>query len=109
LIKGGFAVTVFSRTRSKVAELEEAGAHAAASPGDVAAACEMVVTIVTDSGDVEQVAAGPGGVFEGARPGLIVADMSTISPAVTRRLAEQAASREAAWLDAPVSGGEAGA
>lgn len=109
LIKAGFDVTVFSRTRSKVEELQQAGAHAAARPADVASRCDLVVIIVTDSADVEEVAAGQHGVFEGARPGLIVADMSTISPAVTRRLAGQAAERGASWLDAPVSGGEAGA
>jgi 3-hydroxyisobutyrate dehydrogenase len=109
LIKAGFDVTVFSRTRSKVDELLQAGARAGESAGAVASSCEMVVTIVTDSGDVEQVATAPGGLFEGARPGLIIADMSTISPAVTRRLSAEAAGRGAAWLDAPVSGGEAGA
>ena len=109
LLKAGFDVTVHSRTRAKVEELRQAGARAGASPADVAAQSEMVVTIVPDSPDVEQVAIGPGGVLSGARPGLIVADMSTISPAVTRRLGERAASLGASWLDAPVSGGEAGA
>ena len=109
LLKAGFDVTVHSRTRAKVEELRQAGARAGASPADVAAQSEMVVTIVPDSPDVEQVAIGPDGVLSGARPGLIVADMSTISPAVTRRLGERAASLGASWLDAPVSGGEAGA
>ena len=109
LMKSGFDVTVYSRTRSKVDELQQAGARAGTSPADVASRCELVVTIVTDSGDVEEVAAGPHGLFEGARPGLIIADMSTISPAVTRRLADAARERGASWLDAPVSGGEAGA
>jgi 3-hydroxyisobutyrate dehydrogenase len=109
LLKAGFEVTVFSRTRAKVDELQQAGASAAASPAEVAKRSQMIVTIVTDSADVEQVAEGPDGVFAGAQPGLIIADMSTISPAVTRRLAAQAAARGASWLDAPVSGGEAGA
>src|SRR4029453_7683883 len=58
---------------------------------------------------VEMVATGPHGLFTAAKPGLIVVDMSTISPAVTRALAEQAAGRGCSWLPAPVSGGEAGA
>jgi 2-hydroxy-3-oxopropionate reductase len=109
LLKGGFEVVVHSRTRAKVEELERDGARAGTSPADVASQVDVVVTMVPDSADVEQVAAGPGGVLEGARAGLIVADMSTISPAVTRSLAARAAGQGAFWLDAPVSGGELGA
>jgi 3-hydroxyisobutyrate dehydrogenase len=109
LLKAGFEVAVHSRTAAKVEELRQAGAHAAGSPAEVASRSEMIVTIVPDSSDVEQVATGPGGVLEGATPGLVIADMSTISPAVTRRLADRARASGAAWLDAPVSGGEAGA
>src|SRR4051794_26614475 len=109
LLKGGFNVTVYSRTKSKVEALVALGAHAAASPAEVARACEMVIVIVTDSGDVQQVAGGPDGVLAGAARGLIVADMSTISPAVTRALAPGASGRGVSWLDAPVSGGQAGA
>jgi 3-hydroxyisobutyrate dehydrogenase len=109
LMKAGFKVVAHSRTRAKVDELARQGAQAASSPADVAARSEMIVTMVPDSPDVEEVAAGQHGVFEGARPGLIIADMSTISPAVTRRLAKDASSRGCSWLDAPVSGGEAGA
>jgi 3-hydroxyisobutyrate dehydrogenase len=109
LLKAGFDLTVHSRTRARVEELCQAGASPAASPADVATRSELVITIVPDSGDVESVAAGPGGIFEAASAGLIVVDMSTISPAVTRELAQQASARGAAWLDAPVSGGEAGA
>src|SRR3990170_2226343 len=65
--------------------------------------------MVPDSSDVERVAAGPDGLFAGAHPGLIVVDMSTISPAVTRSLAREAAERGVEWLDAPGSGGEVGA
>src|SRR5690349_18536672 len=82
LLKAGFEVTVHSRTRAKVEALQQAVAQAVASPADVASKSELVVTIVPDSADVEQVATGPDGVLRGARSGLIVADMSTISPAV---------------------------
>ena len=109
LIKAGFEVTVHSRTEARVEELRQLGAHAGTSPADVASRSELIITMVPDSADVEQVATGPGGVFEGAHPGLIVVDMSTISPTVTRRLAQEAAARGGSWLDAPVSGGEAGA
>jgi len=109
LLKGGFDVTVYSRTPTKVAALQQLGANAATSPADVARRCEMVIIIVTDSSDVEEVAGGSQGVFAAARLGLIVADMSTISPAVTRKLAAEAATHGASWLDAPVSGGQAGA
>lgn len=109
LLKAEFEVTVYSRTREKVRVMEREGAKAAGSPAEVASQCEMVITMVPDSIDVEQVAEGPGGLFEGAHPGLIIADMSTISPIVTRRLAASAEKRECQWLDAPVSGGQAGA
>ena len=109
LLKAGFDVTVHSRTRSKVDELAGEGAHAADSPAAVAERSDLVITMVPDSSDVELVARGPKGVFEGLRTGAIVADMSTISPSVTRALADDAASRGASWLDAPVSGGDSGA
>ena len=86
LLKAGFSLVVHSRTRASVDALAALGAAAAASPAEVARATDLVVTMVPDSSDVELVAAGPGGVFEGAHPGLVVADMSTISPATARRL-----------------------
>jgi 3-hydroxyisobutyrate dehydrogenase len=109
LLKAGFALTVHSRTAASVEAVAALGATPAPSAAAVAAAVEMVILMLPDSSDVEAVAAGPGGVFEGAAPGLIVADMSTISPAVTRTLAADASGRGGHWLDAPVSGGEAGA
>jgi len=75
----------------------------------VAARVEAVVTMLPDSPDVETVVAGPRGILEGAAPGLLAIDMSTISPAVARRLADVAAARGVTLLDAPVSGGEQGA
>ena len=109
LVKAGFEVTVYSRTRTKVAAMEQEGAHGANNSAELASRCQMVITMVPDSSDVESVAEDQGGIFEGAKPGLIVADMSTISPLVTRRLAAAAAERKVHWLDAPVSGGQAGA
>ncbi len=91
LLKAGFDVTVNSRTTASVDEMVALGAKRAASPAEAAAATEMVITMVPDSADVEAVATGPGGVLEGARAGLVIADMSTISPAVTRALSTEAA------------------
>lgn len=109
LLKAGFEVAVHSRTPAKVDELQKAGAHAGSSPADVASRSELIVIMVPDSPDVEQVAAGPGGVLEGAKAGSIIADMSTISPAITRQMAARAAKAGVSWLDGPVSGGELGA
>jgi 3-hydroxyisobutyrate dehydrogenase len=109
LLKAGFDLTVFSRTRASGDVLVSSGAKAATSAAEVAGVSEMVITMVPDSSDVEAVASGKGGLFEGAAPGLVIADMSTIAPAVTRALAEDASRRGCQWLDAPVSGGEAGA
>ncbi len=109
LVKAGYPLVVHSRSRGPVDALVAAGARAASSPADVARAAGVVITIVPDSPDVEQVLAGPGGVFEGMQPGSVVIDMSTISPVVTRRLAAAVAGRGGTMLDAPVSGGEIGA
>jgi 3-hydroxyisobutyrate dehydrogenase len=109
LMKAGFSLVVHTRTPATSKAVVEQGATYAKSPAEVAAACDLVIVMVPDSSDVELVAAGPHGVFEGAKRGLIIADMSTISPSVTRDLAKRAAERGCHWLDAPVSGGEAGA
>ena len=109
LMKAGFGVVAWNRTRARLDALVGDGARAGNSAADVAARSELVITIVSDSPDVVSVATGADGVFAGARPGTIVVDMSTISPAVTRDLAAQASAQNLTWLDAPVSGGEAGA
>ncbi len=109
LLKAGFPLVVHSRTAATVDEIVAAGAAAASSPADVASRSDVVITMLPDSPDVRLVLAGPRGVFEQLRPGTIVIDMSTISPAVTRELAAEAKRRGGAMLDAPVSGGEIGA
>jgi 3-hydroxyisobutyrate dehydrogenase-like beta-hydroxyacid dehydrogenase len=87
----------------------DAGATAHPTPAAVAGACEIVITMVTGSTDVEEVLLGPQGVADGARPGTVAIDMSTISPAVTRRMASALAAHGLHMLDAPVTGGVAGA
>jgi len=109
LLKAGYPLTVWNRTRSKMDELIAMGAYGASSPKEVAERSDVVITMVTDSPDVEEVILGPNGVIHGARPGLIVIDMSTISPKVTRRIAEELSKKGVKMLDAPVSGGEKGA
>lgn len=109
LIKAGYELTVYSRRPESADEVVAAGARRAASPRAVAEASEVVITMVTNSPDVEQVVLGPDGVLEGAHDGLIVVDMSTIAPAVARTVAETAAERGVPMLDAPVSGGSQGA
>lgn len=109
LIKAGFPLVVWSRTQSKADPVVAAGASLAASPAEVARRSDVVITIVSDSPDVEQVVLGPDGVIEGARRGAVVVDMSTISPAVTRSMAHRLAEKGVAMLDAPVSGGTTGA
>ena len=109
LLKAGYPLVVHSRSRGPVDALAAAGAEVGTGPADVARRCKVVITMVPDSPDVEQVLAGPGGVFEAVQPGTILIDMSSISPVVTRRLAAEARERGATLLDAPVSGGEIGA
>ena len=109
LLKAGYSLTVWNRSRPGIDEVADYGAEAGASPADVAARSDVIITMVTDSPDVEQVVLGAEGVLEGARSGSVVIDMSTISPSVTRRLAEQLAEKGVEMLDAPVSGGDVGA
>ena len=109
LLRTGFPLTVWNRTMSKTKPLLDAGASVARSPKEVAENSDVVVDIVTDSPDVEEVLLGRNGVVHGARPGMIVVDMSTISPAVTRHIASELGKAGVRMLDAPVSGGDVGA
>src|SRR5438045_6041683 len=109
LLKAGYSVIVHSRSRGPVDEVVAAGAKAASSPRDVAAQCDVLITMLPNSPDVELVALGPNGIIEGARRGLILADMSTISPIVSKKIGAALEAKGVAMLDAPVSGGEKGA
>lgn len=107
LVDAGFEVTVHNRTRAR--EESVVGARRAASPREAAAGAEVVFTMVSDTPDAEAVIVGEGSVLHGMAAGGVLIDMSTISPSVTRRLAQQLAERGAHMLDAPVSGGSEGA
>jgi 2-hydroxy-3-oxopropionate reductase len=109
LLKAGYTLVVHSRSPGPVDEIVKAGATAAGSPRDVAAQCDVLITMLPNSPNVEQVALGPGGIIEGARRGLVFADMSTISPIVSQKIGKALEAKGVAVLDAPVSGGEKGA
>jgi 2-hydroxy-3-oxopropionate reductase len=109
VMEGGHPLTVYNRTAAKAEPLVARGARQASSPAEVARQSDVVITIVSDSPDVEAVAQGPDGLLAGASEGMTWIDMSTISPEVTRRLGAAAAERGVAALDAPVSGGPPGA
>ena len=105
----GFEVTAWNRTPGRAADLEELGVHLAPTPAAVAAASDVVITMVSDTPDVEAVLFGPDGVADGATAGSLVVDMSTISPSATRDFASRLRQLEVGMLDAPVSGGSEGA
>jgi 3-hydroxyisobutyrate dehydrogenase len=107
--RAGFAVTAWNRTPGRATELLDLGVSMASSPAAVAAASDVVITIVSDTPDVDVVLFGPEGVAEGATEGSLVIDMSTISPSATRDFSERLAAKGVAMLDAPVSGGSEGA
>src|SRR6266581_4845081 len=109
LLKADFAVIVHNRHQEVTDELVAAGASAGVRPREISASCNVLITMLPASPQVEEVLLGQEGVLEGAHDGLIVVDMSTISPIVTRTLADRLAERGIAMLDAPVSGGDKGA
>lgn len=109
VLQAGYPLRVYNRTAAKAAPLAAAGATVCDTPAGAAAGADFVITMVSDTPDVVQVMQGTDGIFAGARPGAVVIDMSTISPAATRELAAAAEAAGLAWMDAPVSGGEAGA
>lgn len=106
LLKAGHALVVYNRSQSAVAEVVAAGAESAESPREVAERCDVVFTMLPNSPDVKQVILGTNGVIEGARPGTVVVDMSSIDPMVAREVGAALAAKGIRFLDAPVSGGE---
>lgn len=109
LLKAGFPLTVWNRTPQKTASLAEAGATVVDSPASVAAASDITFICVSDTPDVEAVLFGASGVSEGAQPGSLVIDCSTISPTATQQFAQRLQEKGVAMLDAPISGGSEGA
>src|ERR1700742_3705292 len=109
LLAAGFDVVAWNRSPGPLEELAAAGARPAEGPAAVAREAEVVISIVKDDAAVREVLGGPAGAIAAARPGALVIDMSTVSPALARELAAEAAARGVAFLDAPVSGGDVGA
>jgi len=109
LLKRGHEMGVYARRPESAAPLVDAGARLYSSPAALAADAEVVFTMVTTSSDVEHVALGADGIIHGARPGTVLVDMETISPAVARSVAARLAAKGIEMIDAPVSGGPAGA
>ena len=109
LLAAGHAVHVWARRRDAAAALIAQGACWCASPRELGAACEVVITVVTNGADVAAVTLGDDGLAEGMASDSVVVDMSTIPPAEARRIAGELARRGVHLLDAPVSGGAVGA
>ena len=109
LLAAGYPLTVHSRSPGPVDEVVDAGAERADGPATVAKASDVTITMLPDTGDVQQVLMGDGGVVEGVAAGGLVIDMSSIDPGPTREMASVFAARDVAMVDAPVSGGERGA
>jgi 2-hydroxy-3-oxopropionate reductase len=108
LIKAGYSLTVLSSSKA-VEELKKAGAQTAGTPAEIGSACDIVITIVPDSPDVEHVVLGKNGVAEGIKKGAMFIDMSTIASAVSIKIADKLREKGVESLDAPVSGGQSGA
>lgn len=109
LLKAGFVLTVHDVVPAAVAELAAQGAAAAATPKELAIASDVIITMLPNAAVVEAVVAGPDGLLAGCRPGQAIIDMSSVTPGHTKKMAALAAARGVDYIDAPVSGGVAGA
>jgi 3-hydroxyisobutyrate dehydrogenase len=109
LARAGFAVRAWNRTPGRVEELADLGVTEAATPAEAASQVEMVVICVSDTPDVEAVLFGPAGVIEGAQPGTLIIDCSTIAPSGSWDFAARLREADLRMVDAPVSGGSEGA
>ena len=106
LLKAGHTLVVYDVVEAPVKELVEAGATAGSSPRDVASRNDLIITMLPNSPHVKKAVLGEGGVIEGARPGSVLVDMSSIAPLASREVAAELAKKGVEMLDAPVSGGE---
>jgi 3-hydroxyisobutyrate dehydrogenase-like beta-hydroxyacid dehydrogenase len=107
LVKKGYPVTVFNRTKEKTKELVAEGAKVAESPKGLAADSDVIISMISDDPVLEEVSIGKNGAFEGAKAGTIYIDMSTVSPVSSGRVAEVAGKKGIKYLRAPVSGSTA--
>lgn len=106
LIKAGYSLVVADRNAAVIAEVAAAGATTAATPKALAGQCDVIITMLPDSPQVKEVALGENGIIEGAKPGTVVIDMSSIAPLASREISAALKAKGIDMLDAPVSGGE---
>lgn len=110
LLAAGYPLTVWNRNPAKCAPLVEAGARQVASPAELCGQADVVMLCLADTAVVREVVFGPAGVAEGAKPGQLLVDFSSLEPTATREMAAELAGKTGmAWLDSPVSGGVVGA
>jgi 3-hydroxyisobutyrate dehydrogenase len=109
ILAGGYKLHVYNRSRAKAEALIARGAVWHDTPGEIAAVCDVVITIVGFPADVEAIYLAPDGLVAQAKPGTVLIDMTTSSPSLAQRIAEAGAAKGVAVLDAPVSGGDVGA
>lgn len=110
LLAAGYPLSVWNRSPEKCAPLVEQGARSLANPAELCGAAEIVMLCLADTAVVREVVFGPGGIVEGARPGQLLVDFSSLEPAATREMAAELERRSGMrWIDAPVSGGTPGA
>ena len=106
LLRAGYELTAYDVRPEPLREIVEAGARPGSSPAGVAAAAEVIITMLPNSPEVKEVVLGKGGVMEGAKPGAVVVDMSSIAPLASQEISARLAEKGVTMLDAPVSGGE---
>ena len=106
LIKAGYSVMAFDINQESVNEVVNAGAEGGVSPKYIGENCDVIITMLPNSPQVEEVVAGENGVLKGAKPGAVIIDMSSISPITAKKVAGIALAKGVEMLDAPVSGGE---
>jgi 2-hydroxy-3-oxopropionate reductase len=106
LLKAGYSLTVYDIVPEKVKEMVGTGAVAASSSREVAEKSEIIITMLPNSPDVKEAVLGKDGVLDGAKPGSILIDMSSIAPLASKEVSERAKDKKVIMLDAPVSGGE---
>jgi len=110
LLAAGYPLTVWNRNPAKCAPLVEAGARQVATPAELCEQADVVMLCLADTAVVREVVFGPAGVAEGAKPGQLLVDFSSLEPTATREMAAELADKAGmAWLDSPVSGGVVGA
>ena len=110
LLAAGYPLTLWNRSPDKCAPLLELGAHRVENPAELCRDASVVMLCLANTEVVREVGFGPGGMVEGARPGQLLVDFSSLDPAATREMAAELEARSGMrWVDAPVSGGTPGA